>query len=346
MRAMVLYGHRDVRIEEISKPTPGYGEVLAKVNCVGLCATDVAIYTGKNSFEEKGLIKYPMIQGHEWSGTVVEVGKGVTQVAIGDRVIGDCAVTCGNCKECISGNYIQCEHQRSVGTVNAWNGAMEEYILMPQRSVYKIPDELSFEEAALVEPLAIGFYAVERAEIGIGDTVVVYGTGTIGFGALIAAVNSSAASVIFVGRKRKKLKMGQDFGATHCINIMEVDAKAEIMKLTKGKGAEVVIDATGSPEVLKTCMGLVKNSGKLSMPAFYDTKIDNFDIDDIVLRNLKVIGVSGSPNLSLKVMNIIKEKKIEVSKLITARFKLEELAAAYYQASNDRDNIKIMLNIE
>lgn len=346
MKAMVLYGDYDVRYEEVAKPIPGYGQVLVKVKYTGVCATDLAIYTGNNTFKEQGLIRYPMIQGHEWSGEVVELGEGVTELQLGDRVIGDCAVTCGDCEECLAGNYVQCKHQRAVGTVNAWDGAMAEYILMPQRSVYKIPANISMEDAALVEPLAIGVYAIERGEIEIGDTVAIYGTGTIGFGALLGAVNSAAATVIFIGRKQEKLNLGKKLGADYCINTEETDVVQAVRKITNGKGANVVIDATGSPAVLKTCISITKDSGHLALPAFYDVDIDAFPIDDVVLRNIRVAGVSGSPNISPKVLTYMESGKFRVSELITGRFSLPDLEKAYREAIENRNNIKILIEHE
>lgn len=344
MKAMVLYDDYDIRYEEVETPKPGFGQILIKVLCAGLCATDISIYTGQNSFKPQGLIRYPMIQGHEWVGIVEEMGDGIDDLKIGDRVTGDSVVTCGHCTECLKGRYVQCEHQCSVGTVNAWDGAFGDYILMPERSVYKIPEMVSNKEAVLVEPLAIGVYAAERADIRFGDTVVVYGTGTVGFGALMAAINSGAVKTIFVGRQDNKLEIGQSFGADYCINSKKQDVYSEVMRLTNGKGAEVVIEATGSAEVFATCLAMTKSSGVLALPSFYEKKLDGFYIDDLVLRDVKMVGVSAAPNVTGRVLKLLSTGKFPVEQLITKEYPMTQLREAYDTAINQRDNIKILLN--
>lgn len=344
MKAMVLHGDYDVRYEEVATPKPGFGQILIKVLCAGLCATDISFYTGENSFKTQGLVRYPMIQGHEWVGIVEEMGEGVDDLKIGDRVIGDSVVTCGHCPECLSGSYVQCEHQRSVGTVNAWDGAFGDYIMMPERSVYKVPETVSDKQAVLVEPLAIGVYAAERAEIHFGDTVVIYGTGAVGFGALIGAINSGAVKTIFVGRQDKKLEIGRRFGADHCINATKQDAYAEVMRLTNGKGADVVVEATGASSVFNTCLAMTKSSGVLALPAFYEKKLDGFYIDDLVLRNIKLVGASAAPNIASRVLKLLSTGRFPVEQLITEEYLMEQLAQAYDAAMHKRENIKILLN--
>lgn len=339
---MVLYGDYDVRYEDVPKLEVDYDTVLAKVEYAGLCATDISIYSGENSFKEQGLIRYPMIQGHEWTGIVEAVGPGVEDIRIGDRVIGDSVVTCGHCKACLAGNYVQCEHQRSVGTVNAWNGAFGDYIAMPERSVYRIPEGVSDKEATLVEPLSIGMYAAERAEIRFGDTVVIYGTGTIGFGALMGAIQSGAIRTVFVGRQKRKLEIGKRFGADVCINAEEQDVYEEVMRLTDGEGADVVIEATGAPPVLLTCLAITKNSGTLALPSFYEKKIE-INADDLVLRNIKVVGASAAPNVPTRMLRLLQKGKFPVEELVTNIFPMEQLAKAYEEVVRNRSNIKILL---
>ena len=343
MKAMVLHGNYDVRYEDVQKPAPGYDQVLVKVKYVGLCATDISFYTGNSSFAAQGLIRYPMIQGHEWSGVVEEIGDGVKKVQVGDRVIGDCAVTCGYCQPCLAGDYIQCENQRAVGTVNAWDGAMADYILMPQRSVYKIPDNVDMDVAALVEPLAIGFYAVQRAQIKLGDAVVICGTGAIGFGALCAAVHSAARTVILAGRKSGKLALGKRLGADACVNLTKEDFAASVKALTGGKGADVIVEATGAQETLLSAVAATRDSGTIAIPAFYEQSIRAFPMDDAVLRNLRIVGVSGSPNMAPHVLEFLSQGEMQVRDLITARYKVRDLEKAYEDAIHNRENIKIML---
>ena len=225
MKAARIYGANDIRVVEIETPTPKDHDVLCKVARAGMCGTDYAIYSGEFSFVKQGLVPMPMTPGHEWSGTVVATGENVSLFNEGDRVVGDTCVSCGHCYECLIGQYGKCEKMRCVGTINPWDGAYAEYILMPERHLMKLHDSISFENGACVEPAATALYSVEIADVKIGDTVLVLGSGPIGIAAAKLAKLMGASIVAIVGRKEFKLQKSLELGIDAVINTSEIETQ-------------------------------------------------------------------------------------------------------------------------
>ncbi|MFH1009551.1 MAG: alcohol dehydrogenase catalytic domain-containing protein, partial [Candidatus Latescibacterota bacterium] len=154
MKKARIMGPKDIRVMEVPTPEPGPGEVLCRVVRAGICGTDYAIYTGELSFVKSGQISFPMTPGHEWSGLVTRVGRDVAGFQPGDRVVGDTAVSCGTCYDCLMGQYGRCRDLRCVGTIHTWDGAYAEYMVMPARHLFHLPDSVSWDNGAMVEPAA------------------------------------------------------------------------------------------------------------------------------------------------------------------------------------------------
>jgi 2-desacetyl-2-hydroxyethyl bacteriochlorophyllide A dehydrogenase len=347
MKAARLIGERQLKLMDIDRPVIGGREVLIKVSYAGICGTDYAIYSGESSFIKNGMIRFPLTLGHEWSGIVEEIGSKVQNLKLGDRVVGDAGVSCGVCYECLCGRYIYCKKLRAVGTINAWDGAYAEYILMPERHAYKIPECVSLEEAALVEPAATALYSVKRGEVKPGDVVVIQGTGPIGLSAVQMAKILGASCVILSGRKDFKLDIGRRMGADFTVNIMKENLKDKVMEITGDNGADVIIEASGSVEALKFSLEIIKSGGTISVVAFYENQLSGFDIDNFVFKDVKLVAVSGSPCLSVIVMELMKFKKIDLMPLITHRYRFDEIVSVMDTMKNDTDKkIKIMLRME
>ena len=225
-------------VVETEKPEPRAGEVLLKINYVGFCGSDLNTYLGRNS-----MVKMPVIPGHEVSATIAEVGTGVpANLKPGMDVTVDPYSNCGNCSSCLHERANACEHNETLGVQR--NGAMKEYIAMPWEKI--IPAEgLTKREIALIEPMSVGFHAVNRAEVTDIDIVLVIGCGMIGMGAIVRAA-LRGATVIAVDLDDEKLKLAQSMGAHYTINADTVDAHARIAEITGGMGADVVIEAVGS----------------------------------------------------------------------------------------------------
>ena len=202
MKVLLAYAPGDLRVVEMEKPKPGPREVLMKVKHCGICATDVAIAKGTLTLGDGLDPIYPVRLGHEWAGVVDELGSETWRLKKGDRVISDTAYSCGECEHCLAGDYHMCVRNRAIGTIkDCWPGGFAEYMLMPERLCYKVPDNVGLDEAALVEPASIGFYGLDRSPLGPGKTLLVIGTGPIGLGGMACAKATGCGRTILAGRK-------------------------------------------------------------------------------------------------------------------------------------------------
>jgi 2-desacetyl-2-hydroxyethyl bacteriochlorophyllide A dehydrogenase len=325
MEAARIYGPHDIRLTDVPTPVPGRGEVLCRVVRAGICGTDHAIYTGEFSFVKNGMVPFPMTPGHEWSGLIEKIGEGVENLNIGDRVVGDTSVSCGVCYECLIGRYDHCEKSRAVGTILCWDGAYSEFILMPARHVFPLPDTVSFDNAAMVEPAATALYAVTLAEVKIGDTVLVLGSGPIGISAAKLAKLCGASKVVIVGRKDFKLRTAVDLGADASVNTEKIPFEEGVQNAFGDWGVEHVIEASGSIDILTRTLKIVKQSAVVSLVAFYEKLVNGFDIDRFVFGDIKLRGVAGSLGMYRPVLRLMAAGMLDLTPLITARYTLDEI---------------------
>ena len=346
MKAARLYGANDLRIMQIPVPELKGNEVRIAVKYCGICATDHSIYSGESSFIEAGLIRYPMTLGHEYSGVIDAVGCDVTRFKVGDRVVADTGVSCGVCDVCREGDYLNCEHMQAVGTINAIDGGYAQYTVMPERHVFSLPDNISFQEGALVEPIATGLNSVKKGDIKIGDDVLVIGTGPIGLGAVPFVKYSGAKNVILAGRKDFKLDVGKKLGADITINTTKEDLYSRIMEITDGKGPNVIIESSGNADMLILSTKMIAMSGRISVVAFYEQPINNLDIDLAVIKDVQIISVMGSPNMGQVVLKMMATKKIDFSPMITGVYPLDDVKSVLDDYKNDTEKkIKRLLEI-
>jgi len=260
MQAVVNYGINDFRLEEVAKPGIDHGEILIKVDACGVCTSDVKTLHGAERYwgrpGEKAFVKTPVIPGHEFFGTIVDISDerarsgDLGDLNVGDRVVAEQIVPCGRCRFCRQGSYWMCEVHNIFGFQSEVNGGMADFMKFTKASVvHKIPSSLPLELAVLIEPLACAFHAVDRARIEAGDVVVIAGAGTLGLGMIGPALSKAPAAVVTLDLDPKRLALAQRFGATHVFNPLESDVTAEIKNLTEGYGCDVYIEATGRVEV-------------------------------------------------------------------------------------------------
>jgi 2-desacetyl-2-hydroxyethyl bacteriochlorophyllide A dehydrogenase len=325
MKAARIYGPHDIRLTDVPTPEPGRGELVCRVVRAGICGTDHAIYTGEFSFVKKGLVPFPMTPGHEWSGVIEKIGEGVENFCLGDRVVGDTSVACGVCYECLMGRYDHCEKSRAVGTILCWDGAYAEYILMPARHVFHLPDTISFDNAAMVEPAATALYAVTLAEVKVGDTVLILGSGPIGISAAKLAKLCGASRVVIVGRKEFKLRKALDLGIDASINTAETPFEEGVRNAFGEWGVEHVVEASGSLDLFTRTLNVVKQSAVISLVAFYEKMMNGFDIDRFVFGDIKLRGVAGSLGMYRPVLRLMASGMLDLTSLITARYGLAEV---------------------
>ncbi|MCG2659264.1 MAG: alcohol dehydrogenase catalytic domain-containing protein [Kiritimatiellae bacterium] len=347
MKAARISGPTDMKIVEVPVPDLGAHDVLCRVVRAGVCSTDYAIYTGELSFVKTGLVKYPLTPGHEWSGIVELVGPEVENFKPGDRVVGDTFVACGSCGFCITGNFYRCNKIRSVGTINAWDGAYAEYIMMPERHLFHLPENVSLDNGALVEPTATALYAVTLAGVKIADTVLVLGSGPIGIIAAKMAKLSGAGKVIIAGRKDSKLKTALALGVDAVVNTTKEHLAEKTREYSGEYGVDRIIEASGSTELFKEALQLVKPGGVISCVAFYERPVDGFDIDRFVINDVTIRAVAGSQGMYPTVLKLMDLGLADFSSLITERRPFVEAPQIMHDMQQRNETrIKIMLEME
>ena len=261
MKALVKYenGLGKMEIREVPVPEPEYNEVLIKVKAVGICGTDLKIY------DDKFTSYPPVIVGHEFAGEVVKLGEGVKSAKIGDRVVSEQHTkTCGVCEYCLTGKRHLCPEKRAPGY--GIDGAFAQYIKIPESLLHMIPDGVSYEEAALVEPMAIAAYGIlDKTKIHPEDTVVILGCGAIAILALQMIKAQGASKVIMTGidvDEKKRFNIAKGFGADVVINSQREDPVKVVLNETNKMGVDVVIDLSGAPQAILQGFDMLKKDGR------------------------------------------------------------------------------------
>jgi len=346
MKVFVVKAPKDAEIVEMEKPVPGPGEVLSKVKHCGICGTDVSILDGTLNLGKGVEPVYPVRLGHEWSGVVDEVGKDVTRFKPGDHVIGDTGWSCGVCEFCYRGDFNSCPHGRAVGTIgNCWPGAFAEYMLMPERTMFYVPEKIPLDVAALIEPSCVGFFGLTRTPLGPGSNLLVMGTGPISLGGMACAKGIGVGKTILAGRKDAKLAIGKKLGADITVNMEKEDLREIVMRETNGRGADVVLDSTGAADIINLTVSLVRSSGYLVVPGFYEQLLNGFAIDNIIVRNCVLIGSGGTPDMQRRVIDMLSYGHVDLSPLITDRFAFARIKEAFDTVKQKGDTrVKVMID--
>jgi len=270
-------------IEDTECPKPSKGEVLIKMKAAGVCGSDFHLFLGENP-----MAVFPRIPGHENAGIIEEVGEGVTKVKKGDHVVVDLVVACGTCKQCKSGRRNICRTVKARGA--AVDGGWREYFIAAEHEVYLLPKELPFQEAALIEPFAIGGHCTKRAGVQGSDVVLVLGMGTIGT-IILQVCKEKGCIVICADIKDNFLNRAKDFGADYIINTRTEDLNSRIQEYTNGEGADVIFDAAGYPGSLTMLLqkGIPANGARV-VPLGFCTSEENITQSMINGRELSIIG--------------------------------------------------------
>ncbi|SFQ24860.1 NAD(P)-dependent alcohol dehydrogenase [Caldicoprobacter faecalis] len=341
MKAAVLRKPFEIVIEDRPVPDIGPDEVLIKVMVVGVCGSDVHYYeTGRIG---RYVVEKPIILGHECAGIVAAVGDNVTRLKVGDRVAVEPGVTCGTCEYCKQGRYNLCPDVEFLATP-PFDGAFVQYFKHRQDFVFPIPDHLTFEEAAMIEPLSVGIHAATRANIKPGAKVVVFGLGPVGLMAVVAARAFGANNIIAVDLEEIRLEAAKKLGATLVINAREHDTLKEILDFTGGRGVDVAIEAAGHPKTLQDAMACLCRGGKLLVVGLPVQDSIPINVPEIVDKEVAIYGVFRYANTYPKGVEILSSGIADVKSLITGKFTLEQTAQALEEARvNKAKHIKIMV---
>ena len=320
MKAMMYHGNRDLRLETVPDPSPASGEALLQVDYCGICATDIEEYVYGPKFLDKD--KMPIITGHEVTATVVDAPDETGRLKAGTRVALNTVLTCGTCFWCGMGETQQCEQFTVVGFDR--DGGLAEYLTWPADELIPLPDNVSSEAAALVEPSGVAHHCVRRAGIRPGETVAVVGAGTVGTLAMQIA-KAQGARVFAVDVKQMSLDLASNLGAEVGINAAEEDAEEILKGLTEGRGPDVVIDAAGAPNTPNDCLRYVRRGGRVVLVAIY-TSTPEFDFNSIVAQEKTVIGTIAYTRADVQAsVDLIASGKLKTTPLITDQIRLEEV---------------------
>jgi L-iditol 2-dehydrogenase len=340
MKAAMLYGIKDLRVEDVETPTVGAGEVLVKVKAATTCGTDLKIF--QRGYIER-VIKLPTVFGHEWAGDVVEVGEGLEWPKKGMRVRAGNSAPCLRCFMCQKGKYNLCENM-----IWLW-GAYAEYIKVPAHMVrvnmQEIPPQVSYEEAAITEPLACVLHGLEEAEAELGDSVTVIGAGPIGLLHLLTAKKMGVGKVIVVDLVEERLDYARKLGASEIINAAKEDVEERVRQLTGGHGSDIVIEAIGRPETWEQALKLVRKGGKVlefgGCPPGTEIRVNT---ELLHYGEVTLMGTFHATPLHFrKALNLIASKTVDVAPLVTRKIPLEKIREAFEILTTSKSEIKIAI---
>jgi L-iditol 2-dehydrogenase len=336
MQAVQITGPRHIHCAQVDVPSYKADEVLVKVYCLGVCATDLEIYQGTMIYFQSNQSSYPVIPGHEWSGEIIALGSEVKGFSIGDRVVGETTISCGHCSYCQRGRYNLCPERLENGVLGK-DGAAAEYMVYPAHALHRFDASLSYEEACLIEPAAVAFRAVSKISIHPEDTVAVIGAGTVGLLAVQMAKACGAKKVVLFDINDNRLQIGIKIGADEAINA--ADGK-------KPHLFTAVIEATGNVTVVESLLDYVVPGGRICLIGLCGGKRAALDVDKFVTYDLEMHGSLGSPGGWDTVAELLQSGKIKTGPLISHHFKLHELEKAFELMENRDPNIlKIIINV-
>ena len=320
MKAVIFPAAQTISIETVPDPTCSDEDVVVKVAHSGICGTDIHIYRAEYMSD------FPLIPGHEFGGEVVEVGKNVTDITIGDRVVADPNIYCNHCDFCRNEQANHCSNLSVVGVTR--NGGFAEYVDVPGKSVYKIPASFTNTQAAFVEPLACVVWALKRMRVNPADRILIFGSGPMGLLLLQTLKHGGASQITMVDKQTSRLDMAKQFGATQ---VLMADADLDgRLKTSAPHGYDIVIDATGVPAVIETSFQYLKVRGQFLQ--FGVTPIDariSISPYDIFHKDWQIIGSFALCYTFLPAIELLNSGVVDVSPLVSHRLPLADFEAGF-----------------
>lgn len=313
MRAFVVTAPNVGSIELVPDPVAGPQDVVVDVDIVGLCGTDVEIFRGTMPYFARGLAWFPTRPGHEWTGTIRELGAGVTDFAIGDRVIGDTFICCDVCERCLGGQRWLCPNHEEVGVRGGRDGALAERLAVPTKILYRVPAGMSASAAMFVEPGSTSMRGIRKAQVGPGTTTLIWGAGTIG---LLAALFARAKGglVTVVDRSPAQAELARTLGFECVASLADLD----------GRRFEAVIEATGSTAVPDQALATVAPGGRLVLIGVPEGPV-TIDLARVLLEDVTVLGVLGGSDGIEETLEVLASGSIDVDLLVARRVGLDEV---------------------
>ena len=349
MRALAAYGKDDYRFEEeYPAPVCGDDDIIIKTEACGICAGDLKCSHGASMFwgdeTQPAWVNPPFVPGHEFMGHIVEMGENVEGYELGERIIADQIVPCGTCRFCQDGHYWMCEPHNILGFQRENNGGMAEYVKYSKNCVIsRVPEEMSLNDALLIEPYGCSKHAVDRASITNEDVVVISGAGTLGLGMVTYARMKNPKKLIVLDMQTGRLEKAKDFGADLVFNPGETDVDKEVKALTGGYGCDIYIEATGNPASVVQGLKMIRKLGRFVEFSVFgsETTVDWSIIGD--RKELDILGAHLSPYAYPFVIENIMNGKLKTEGVVSSMFPIEEWKKGFEYATGKYGDFKVAL---
>src|SRR5579859_1379004 len=333
MKALLLSEYSKLEVADLPRPAVAEGEVLVEVAACGICGSDVHGYDGSS-----GRRIPPLVMGHEAAGVVAEVGAGVSRFAVGDHVTFDSTVYCGQCEYCLSGRVNLCDNRQVIGVSTPdfrRAGAFAEYVSVPERIVYKLPDAMSFAEAAMLEAVSVALHAVAVSNLKGGETALVIGAGMIGLLTLQAAKAAGCSRVLVADVDRTRLKLATEMGADEVILASGADLVRDVLQKTEACGVDLVLEAVGRDETVTAAVDAVRKGGTVTLIGNITPTV-TLPLQKVVSRQIRMQGSCASSGEYPQAIELMSSGKIRVNSLITAVAPLSD-GAQWFERLHSRE---------
>ncbi len=346
MKAAVFDGPEQISVREVPDPVAGPNDIVVKVSECGICGSDL------HSFLTGAFIAPGQVMGHEFSGSITQVGRNVQRLKIGDRVTAVPLSTCGRCPRCIEGATHLCETGLAASVAYGLPGAFAEFVRVPEAifggNIHLIPDDVSNPAAAMVEPMAVGLHAVKSADPGPTDICVVIGLGSIGLNCVQMLRACGAGLIIGIDISPLRLELAKQLGANITINGKETDPLLAIQEITGigaygvGARADIVIEASGVPGLLAQAISMTRAGGKLRIAALYEGEVP-IDANQIVQKEMSIAGTFAYRGEFSQVLQMISARRVVAEPLISHTFTLDQAAEAFRAQLSKETSIKVQI---
>lgn len=340
MRLLVLTEPGKLELRQVERPEPGPGCVLLRIHYCGICGTDLMDYRGENVW---GRSQYPKYPGHELSGIVEAVGEGVTHVKLGERVVPECTIGCGLCAHCKAGRYGLCKQRLKYS-----NGGMADYVSIPSKAVHRLPDNITMQEGAVIEPVAVGAAAALKCGNVFGKNVGVIGGGTIGLGSLSTLHLLGAGKSFLIELREDRLEVGKKLGATVAVNGKNQDTLAAVRDETNGAGLDaVVVASAGTVKTINLALSLVAPLGAVVIVGLSGGQLANIDPDELADKEACIVGSHSSPGIWEKLIACIEAGRYDLKALVSHVAPLDDAVHAFEILTDPNEHAqKVLLRME
>lgn len=337
MKAVVMHGPRDQRMEERPRPTAGPGEVVVKIEYVGICGSDM-------HFLEEGrlgnwVVDKPLILGHESAGEVVELGPEVSGLAIGDKVAMEPGVPCGHCEPCMTGHYNLCHNMSFMAIPGERDGVFREYAAHSAKMCFKLPPNVGTLEGALCEPLSVGLYAVQKSGAWLGQSAVIFGSGCIGLTCLLVLKAVGVHDITVVDVIEKRLEKARELGASRTVRGDREDAVKVVMDATGGRGAPLVFEAAGSPTTTLQSAKVVAANGVVVLVGMAAEPELKIDVGTLSAREARIETIFRYRNLYPTAIRAVASGAIPLAKIASHIFPFEKMIDGMYFNMDHKDEV-------